>query len=132
MAEVHYCRERVYRNYGFPMCGSKALHEHEGFWYCAIHHPVKAAERRAKRNAKWEAKEEQDRIADEAAAKEAAFHATCRDRLVQAHAIITAAQKTWALLEMGVTGDLGNGGKIAKKAAEAWLEANPLPEKEEA
>lgn len=68
MSEKHTCEDKRHRpGFGLPMlvCGNTARHEHEGKWYCGIHHPPAAAERQEERRRKAHVKYDARRKARE-------------------------------------------------------------------
>ena len=52
MKEKHTCREEVFRDYRFRVCGKTAKYERDGKWYCGTHDPVAKQARDDKFSAK--------------------------------------------------------------------------------
>ena len=51
----HKCQGRIFSDYRTYTCGNKAGHEHEGRWFCKMHHPPTIKEKQAVKTAKWNA-----------------------------------------------------------------------------
>ena len=66
MTEKHTCREEVFRDYRFRVCGKTAKYERDGKWYCSTHDPVA----KQARDDKFSAKIDAERAAITAAHKE--------------------------------------------------------------
>ncbi len=87
MTTEHTCREKLWYGYTKYSCGKKAKHEHEGHWYCKIHHPPTVRAKTDARNEKWEKEwaAKRERAALEAAQRaEQQRRATLYPDLIQA------------------------------------------------
>ena len=87
MTTEHTCEKVIWSGFNKHRCDKKAKHEHEGHWYCKIHHPPTVRAKTDARNEKWEkewaAKRERDAL--EAAQKaEQQRRATLYPDLIQA------------------------------------------------
>lgn len=87
MAEKHMCCEQVHRGYWHSPCLKTAAYEHEGKWYCTIHHPPTVIAKNDARSAKWNAEREEKKKRQEekqAAEDEIKRRADCYPNLLNA------------------------------------------------
>ena len=69
MSEQHQCVGQVFGagNYFGPMCGRTAKYEHNGKWYCKMHHPPTVKQKQEEKHAAFEREWAAQRAANERA-----------------------------------------------------------------